>query len=177
MILTAAHNLYNHASPMPGSPPAKYVDAVVIDIPGRARIDVDHTCLRVPDAYRTSVSSVDRLAYDYGIIVLPGTKPAGADCGFGFAATMTDREILECDLNMFGYPAQKMTPETTIADTRTLYGAGGRVQSVSNTRLRYLLHTSEGQSGGPVYIWSKGFWTVIGIQYVPPPPSLPHPGF
>lgn len=91
---------------------------------------------------------------DYGIILLPDGKLPTESCGFGFHAAMLDRGLLEADLTVVGYPGWQMD----------LWGSGGRTQSVGDEVLKYILPTSPGQSGAPVFIWHHGMWMVVGIQ-------------
>jgi V8-like Glu-specific endopeptidase len=137
-----------------------------VNLPGRRQIEVSDKDIHVPEAYKVFPYSSNHLTYDYGTIILLAAKKEEMDCSFGFSATLTDREILESDLSVFGYPYVLPNEPPTLEDVRSLHGSGGRVQSVSEKNLRYVVHTSSGQSGGPVFIWSRGFWTVIGIQYV-----------
>lgn len=94
--------------------------------------------------------------WDYGVILLPDAKLPTESCGFGFHAAMLDRGLLEADLTIVGYPGSQMD----------LWGSGGRTQSVGDEVLKYILPTSPGQSGAPVFIWHHGMWMVVGIQYV-----------
>lgn len=151
IILTAAHNLYFHSKKYTG-----YINSVTITFPTQEQNPIsinDKRLFKVSHSY-TQGPSLDS---DYGMIILPWHKPEKECCGFGLAAAISDRELLNSDLSLFGYPSGKK---------RSLWGSGGRFQSVGEWTLRYLVETRGGQSGSPVFIWRDGFWAVVGIQYV-----------
>lgn len=134
-------------------PGAKAATVGVAPVPGETR--VIKVCrqhfryMEKPDA------SGKHDEWDYGVILLPDAKVPTESCGFGFHAAMLDRGLLEADLTVVGYPGWQMD----------LWGSGGRTQSVGDEVLKYILPTSPGQSGAPVFIWHHGMWMVVGIQY------------
>jgi len=170
-----------------------YASRVVVSFPGREPIFIKKREFFFPPRYTCHhIDEWTRSNYDYGVIVLPGTRHPNQPCGFGFSATMTDRELLGgISLSIFGYPmlkddemkesnvitepTQSGKPPTSVPpsdnkpklnprDDRVLYGSGGRVQSVGPRIIRYFVNTSEGQSGCPVYLWDEGYYTVVGIH-------------
>lgn len=141
VIVTARHVLAR-----PGTTHARII------FPGRNEISVDKQYFR----FLTKLDRTRTDEWDYSIILLPDPKDPTVTCGFGFDAAMLDRALLEADLSVFGYPGYQMD----------LWGSGGRTQSVGAEVLQYLLPTSRGQSGSPVFMWHHGLWTVVGIQYV-----------
>lgn len=135
VILTARHVLKDESA-----------TGIKITFPGLEEIVVLRTEFRYLDELNAET--------DYGIIILPDIKSPTTSCGFGFHAAMLDRGLLDADLSLVGYPGSQFD----------LWGSGGRTQSVDSKILKYLLPTSAGQSGSPVFIWHEGMLTVVGIQ-------------
>lgn len=142
-LLTAAHCLYRHDPP-------RYADVVEVTFPGEQPVTVTSDKLKAPSDYMHDA----RMECDYGLIFLPDRKLKTEACGFGLAAMMLDRKLLDANLSVFGYPV----------GSNDLWGTGGQTQSVEGETVRYLLQTTRGQSGSPIIAWCDGFWTVIGIQ-------------
>lgn len=154
VVLTAGHVLYRFVGVMGSS---DYMREVFITFraAGQAKsVRVGPECLRVHEKFR----DFRNLEYDFGVIILPDEKLPNDSCGFGFSTLMTDRELLVSDLSLFGYPVFNGKENTT------MWGSGGHVQSLDDRILRFMLHTTGGQSGSPVFVWDNGVWTVVGIQ-------------
>lgn len=168
VVLTARHVLaVDHATHVVITFPGAKADAAGVP-GGTSVITVGREHFQYsdkPDKYgrhKVPDDSVKHDERDYGIILLPDAKLPTESCGFGFHAAMLDRGLLEADLTVVGYPGFQMD----------LWGSGGRTQSVGDEVLKYILPTSPGQSGAPVFIWHHGMWTVVGIQYVLRIPAL-----
>lgn len=145
-LLTAAHNLFDTDT-------RKYITSVTVTFPGYNPVSITGEAnFKVPHGYISERNIFD----DYAIIILPDSdrKSQAECCGFGFSAVFLDRELLETNLSCFGFTGNE----------GDMWGSGGRTQSVDRKMVRYLLQTSGGQSGSPVFTWYRGFWTVVGIQ-------------
>ena len=84
---------------------------------------------------------------DYGCIILPESQPLGATVGsFGFAALEKD-QLKNLLVNTAGYPADK--------SVGTQWYNAGRITHVRKDRIEYMIDTFGGNSGGPVWKYSR----------------------
>lgn len=99
-----------------------------------------------------------RPEFDYGCIILPKSQPLGATVGyFGFAALGKD-QLKDLLVNNAGYPADK--------GVGTQWYTAGRVTQVRKNRLEYMIDTFGGNSGSPVWKYSRqeNSRQVVGIH-------------
>lgn len=87
-------------------------------------IKAEHTWF--PPMYANpKLNNIERLKFDYGLIVLSDLKPHDRHCGFGFSATHTDRQLLSgLSVSIFGYPMllhDSMLSSNKIAQIRKNY--------------------------------------------------------
>lgn len=115
IVWTAAHNLCFSVKGSKFGNAAKDkerdywvpINRVIITFPGnRAPFVVKAEHMWYPPKYTSSeLTRIERLKYDFGLIVLPNRKEHNTDCGFGYSATLTDRQLLSgLSLSIFGYP-------------------------------------------------------------------------
>lgn len=90
--------------------------------------------------------------YDYGAIRLPESTAVGF---FGYAA-LTDAELREALVNVYGYPADKQQG--------TLWGSARKLSQVQPRTLVYNISTYGGQSGCPVFLKEGEDRTAAGIH-------------
>ncbi|KAK6522972.1 hypothetical protein TWF281_002399 [Arthrobotrys megalospora] len=141
-ILTAGHNLW-----LDKRTPRRYAEDLEITFPGKDPIQITKAQFMVPLPFRERLDP----DHDYGVIVLPGYQGKG----FGYSTIITDTALNAATAMVFGYPNEK---------PKTMWGSGGALYKVEKMQLQHTLDTSRGQSGSPVYIWYKGYWTVVGIH-------------
>jgi V8-like Glu-specific endopeptidase len=92
-------------------------------------------------------------ACDYGAVILP--RPVALPNHFDFRP-LTNDDLKAILVNVFGYPGEKARG--------TMWGHWGQVTDVRPQRLRYLVSTSPGQSGCPVWVKSGQQRYVVGIH-------------
>jgi glutamyl endopeptidase len=153
-VITAGHCVYD-----PDSEEFFQSIEVIAGMNGSARPFGSQTVLsnglRASEAWKSNGS----MASDYGAILLsrPFESPAGVQPATFGAAVLTDTELTNLNVNTVGYPGDRPVGQQ--------WFNGGRLFSVTATRLSYMVDTAGGQSGSAV--WRKlpnGQRQVIGIH-------------
>lgn len=99
-----------------------------------------------------------KVTHDYGCIILPESEPLGDKTGwFGFA-DLPDDALTNLLANNSGYAGDKTFG--------TQWFNSGRITTVTQKRLHYMLDTAPGQSGSPAWRFNKstGKRHVVGIH-------------
>lgn len=111
--------------------------------------------LRASEAWKQSGS----MAADYGAIILdrPFESPSGVQPATFGVAVLSDLELESLNVNTAGYPGDRPLGQQ--------WFNGGRIRSVSPTRLSYMIDTVGGQSGSAVWRrLANGQRQAIGIH-------------
>jgi len=140
VLVTSGHCVYMHDH-------GGYASQIQITFPGHPAQTVQSGALRAATAWRLNKSPDD----DYGVILLPGQSG-----GFGWSCVVPDSSLIGATVSVCGYPGDK--------PRGTLWVTGGPVKSVTGKRIFYLNDSAGGQSGSPVWMWWKGYWTCVGVH-------------
>jgi V8-like Glu-specific endopeptidase len=150
VILTAAHNLVHHtASSKP--PMIRFLPA---EHKGSWFPEPTISGIYIPDEYKTDQSE------DYAIIVI--NEPLGDHTGFLEMTALTNKQLLQEELCIIGYPRDKNEKTTTVAQWE---GRGQAVGGDSNF-IRYYIDTDKGQSGSPVVFQKGNKYHVVGVHVI-----------
>lgn len=141
IIVTARHCLETNNVP---------AAEIRVFFPGLPRFDVGPADLRLGTVHPSNPTE-----FDYGAIVVPqgAAVPPG---GFGIAAAMSLPGTIQRVISVAGYP---------VSDPRDrLLTAGNMVRTAGDEVITYMVDTSGGQSGGPVWTYWNGFLAAIGVH-------------
>jgi len=93
--------------------------------------------------------------YDYGAIILPNNTLGNVVGWFGFA-NLSDSSLKELLVNSSGYSGDK--------PFGTQWYNAGRVTRMTNRRIFYMLDTTGGNSGGPIWRNKDGVRHAVGVH-------------
>ena len=92
--------------------------------------------------------------HDYGVLVLD--TPLGAGTGAFSIGVYSDADLLNMDLSVAGYPADKgdpnRDPSTNVAELNTLWYDTKAINRVTDNKVFYDIDTYGGESGAPVFV-------------------------
>lgn len=151
-VMTAGHCVYSHSA-------GGWVKSIEV-FPGmndrlRPFGSATGTTFRSVQGW-TQGSRDERVAFDYGCVILPKGSSLGSNTGwFGFAK-LSDASLTNLLANNSGYPGDKAFG--------TQWFNAGRVGDISKRRFEYQLDTAGGQSGSPTWRFSGGKRHAIGIH-------------
>lgn len=147
-VMTAGHCVYSKAN-------GGWASSIEV-IPG-----MDDTNRPYGSQVGTSFRSVSgwtqdgKPEFDYGAIILPNCDLGNTVGWFGFA-NLADDSLNNLYVNTSGYPGDK--------PSGTQWFNGGRISSVEEKKIYYMIDTMGGQSGSPVWRLLNGERHAIGVH-------------
>ncbi|XP_013378950.1 uncharacterized protein LOC106150599 [Lingula anatina] len=151
IILTCAHNLYMKEE-------GGYVTSVTV-YPMRdsykapsGQFTVGRENFRCREAFVRYNDSME----DFAVIFVPDSQRYfNSDFGFGYDI-LSDFDLQNRVVTIAGYPGDK--------PSGTMWIAGGKIRNSQKRMIQYDNDTKGGQSGSPVWTWSRYNWMMIGIH-------------
>lgn len=155
--MTAGHNLINKDGIY-----AQHIEVWFWDTKTTIKVYKD----KDKDEYFTSKSyeenpSEKNAVNDYGFIMIERQSEEDRG-GFGYTLLVGKKDLCQTEATVFGFPAVKKGGQIEVKDIPR--NARGKIESLINGQLRYMVSTEKGQSGGPVCIEYNQYYTVVGIQ-------------
>ena len=141
IIVTAAHCVYRKDL-------GGYAKKITVTFPGQAGVTATTDDLYAPPEWRENQHD----NFDYGMIHLPGN----CDVGFGWSSFLTGAELQNRSITSCGFSDDK--------PKNTMWITGQNISKVTDHSIEYSGDAFGGNSGGPMYTWYKGYWTVIAIH-------------
>lgn len=102
--------------------------------------------------------------HDWGLFVL---TPETDNCDLGWFGYQVEENLLNVDVNVFGYPASSCenSPVSSGECTNSIYGRNAGVYWENSTMFAYSIDTQGGMSGSGVYaFYNDGQRRVVGVH-------------
>jgi len=157
IVITAGHNLYSLDE-------ETYADINSMRfLPGAhqrglpfGKIKVQHYCVS-PEYVRSGQE-------DYGILIL--SEPIGEKVGYFGLSCLSPFELGKTEINITGYPGDKVRNKGCFGKFFEMWGMKGRVSGIDQARslFSYEIDTNAGQSGSGVFYQKDGNYYVCGIH-------------
>jgi|GEM_PF-1981507 len=153
LVLTAAHNLYDHDYGWGEVKTVYFCPA----LNGDKAVFGKHKVSRFyyPDPYKQDKKSSE----DYGLLVLD--TPVGEETGYFGLGILPSSHVEKLTVNVTGYPGNKVIGKKGIHE---MWGMGGKPTQVTEKHIEYQIDTFNGQSGSGVWFQEGEDYYVVGVH-------------
>ncbi len=152
VVLTAGHNLYSHKYKAYAENPQF--------LPGMNGCVLPFGLIEV-EQYYVSPRYIKDEKEDYGILILK--EPIGEETGYFGLACLAPEEIKSKQINVTGYPGDKVASQPNIYEMWGMEGEASHIDESQNY-IHYLIDTGTGQSGSGVWYQEEENYYVCGVH-------------